>query len=208
MWLTSVILFLYFLVCTAKIDLGFLIDASTTVLRSRSQNYQQVVKFLRGLLRYFKVSKTTTRFGIVAYSSRTSTVISFSRAYTRRQIYKAVLRLKELGGRRQLGKALTYARTHLFRGKPQCGRRRILIVLTAGGSVDQVRGPSMSLLASGVEIFMIGVGRVSNPTLFQVATDRRHAFVIGFQQLYTIAKTLKDNICFSSGKAALWFFFL
>ena len=74
------------------------------------------------------------------------------------------------------------------------------MVLTAGGSVDQVRGSSLSLLSSGVEIFMLGVGRVSNPTLFQVATDRRHVFVTGFQQLYTIAKALKDNICFSSGK--------
>ena len=74
------------------------------------------------------------------------------------------------------------------------------MVLTAGGSVDQERGSSLSLLASGVEIFMIGVGRVSRQTLLQVTTDRRHVFVIGFTQLYTIAKTLKDNICYNPGK--------
>ena len=74
------------------------------------------------------------------------------------------------------------------------------MVLTAGGSVDQVRGSSLSLLASGVEIFMIGVGRVSRQTLLQVTTDRRHVFVIGFTQLYTIAKTLKDNSCYNPGK--------
>ena len=51
-----------------------------------------------------------------------------------------------------------------------------------------------------MEIFMIGVGRVDSPTLLQVTTDRRHVFVIGFTQLYTIVKTIKGSICHSPGE--------
>ena len=55
-------------------------------------------------------------------------------------------------------------------------------------------------MEAGVEIFMVGVGRVDSSTLLQVATDRRHIFVIGFTQLYTIVKTIKGSICHSPGE--------
>jgi len=110
-----------------------------------------------------------------------------------------------LRGRRRLGRALYYARRYLFRAKPQCGRRRILIVLTAGGSIDGVRRPAAALQGAGVEIFMVGVGGVSSRSLLQVTTDRKHIFAVGFTQLLTIIRTLKDRICYSPGKLALLF---
>ena len=75
-----------------------------------------------------------------------------------------------------------------------------MIVLTGGGSVDQVRGPALSLLGGGVEVFVIGVGRVSSQSLIQVTTDRQHVFVVGYSRLYTIVQTLMDKICYESGE--------
>ena len=96
----------------------------------------------------------------------------------------------------------------MFRGKPQCGRRRILICLTAGAFIDQVQRPAVALHLAGVEIFMVGVGRVGSQTLLQVATDSRHVMVVGFTQLYTIVNTLTDRICSHPGKLVVvlfWF---
>ena len=201
-------LIIFFLVCKARIDLGFLVDGTNTVLRSGSSIYQQVIEFLREFVRQFAISRTAARIGIVTYASQSKTLIGFSRLYTRGQVYTAIRQIRELGGKRRLGKALTYAKTSLYRGKPQCGRRRILICLTGGASIDQVQKPAVALMEAGVEIFMIGVGRVDSSTLLQVATDRRHLFVIGFTQLYTIVKTIKDSICHSPGKFSWYETFL
>ncbi|XP_044174222.1 uncharacterized protein LOC122957851 [Acropora millepora] len=192
-------------VCTARIDLGFLIEATGTVMRRGSPNYRQVIIFLRKIVSVFRVSRTGTRIGIVTYTSRPKTLISFSRSYSASQVYYAIRQIRKLGGRSRLGNALTYAKTYLFRGKPQCGRRRILMVLMAGSSVDQVRRPSFTLKAAGVEIFAVNVGSVSGSSLLLVATDKRHVFAVGFRKLYTIAKTLKDRICYSPGKLFLIF---
>ena len=73
-------------------------------------------------------------------------------------------------------------------------------MLTGGGSVDRARGPALSLLGSGVEIFVIGVGRVSSQSLIHVTTDRQHVFVVGYSRLYSIVQTLMDKICYHSGE--------
>lgn len=178
-------------------DLGFLIDATTTVMRSGSRYYRQ---FLREIVKRLIVSKSRTRVAVYTFASRTSRNIGFAGSYSRGQVYSAVNGIRQLSGARYLGKALRDTKTYMFRGKPQCGRRRILIVLTGGGSVDRARGPALSLLGSGVEIFVIGVGRVSSQSLIHVTTDRQHVFVVGYSRLYSIVQTLMDKICCQSGE--------
>ena len=184
-------------VCNARIDLGFVLESTTTAMRNGNRYY---TRFLRKIVQVFTITKHTTRLGIVTYATRTFGNIAFAESYTRRRVYNAISRIRQLGRGRRLGKALTYARTYLFKGKPQCGRRRILIVLTAGGSTDEMRQAREGLQKAAVEIFVIGVGGVSRQTLMQVATDRQHMFKIKFAQLHTIVNTLKDIICYSPGK--------
>ena len=184
-------------VCTARIDLGFLLETSSTAMRNGNRYY---TRFLRKIVQVFTITKDTTRVGIVTYATRTYGNIAFTESYTRRLVYSAISRIRQLDRGRRLGKALTYARTYLFKGKPQCGRRRILVVLTAGGSTDKVRQAKEGLQKAGVEIFVVGVGGVSRRTLMQVATDRQQIFKIQFAQLHTIVNTLKERMCYSPGK--------
>ena len=199
----SVLFFRFSTVCTARVDLGFLVEASSTVVRSGRRNFQRVIRFVRETVRRFTISRRAAHIGVVTYASRTRPVIGFSGSYTRGRVYGAIRRIRALRGRGRLGRALYYVRRYLFRGKPQCGRRRILIVLTAGRSIDRVRRPAVALQGAGVEIFMVGIGRISSRSLVRVTTDRRHVFVVGFTQLYTIVRTLKDRICFSPGMLTL-----
>lgn len=159
---------------------------------------------MRETIRRFTISRRATRIGVVTYASRARPIFDFSRSYTLGRIYSAIRRIRSLRGRRRLGRALYYTKRYLFRGKPQCGRRRILIVLTAGQSIDRVRRPAVALQGAGVECFVVGLGRVSGRSLQRLTTDRHHVFVVGFTQLYTIVRTLKDRICYSPGKGSAY----
>ena len=199
----SFVIFHSFPVCTARVDLGFLIDASS----SGRRNIKRIVQFVRETVRRFTISSRATRIGVVTYASRVSRIIGFSRANTRRGIYNAISRIRVLGRGRRLGKALSYTRRYLFRGKPVCGRRRILIVVTTGRWVGRVKRPAEALKGAGVEIFTIGIGSISRRSLLRVTTDRKHVFVVGYTQLLSIVRTLKDKICYSPGKRNLKYAF-
>ena len=166
-------------------------------------NRKYVEQFLYQLVRRFMISSRATRVGLLTYAKRTYQLIGFTASYTIERIYKAISGIRKISGGRRLGFALSSAKKFLFNRKPQCGRRRILICLTAGASIDQVRRPAVALQGAGVEIFMVGVGRVNRGTLMQVATDRRHLFLVGLKRLYTILGTLRDRICFSPGEITL-----
>ena len=159
---------------------------------------------MRKTAQVFKISRGAARIGLLSYAYNTNRLFGMSGSYTLGQIYNSVNGIRRLNGRRRLGSALNYAKQYLFSGKPQCGRRRVLIVLTFGTSFDQVRRPAVALQAAGVEIFMVGVGRVNSRTLLQVATDRQHIFMVGFARLYTIVTTLRDKICYSPGELSMF----
>ena len=177
-------------------DLGFLIDATSSV----RLYLQQVLQFVRETVRRFTISSSATRIGVETYASRARRIIGLSGAYSRKSIYNAVGRIRILRGGRRLGRGLSYTRLYLFRGKPQCGRRRVLIVLAAGQSLDRVRRPANALKGVGVEIFAIGLGRVSRRSLLKITTDTKHVFAVGVTRLLSIVRTLKDRICYSPGK--------
>ena len=130
----------------------------------------------------------------------------FGRTYARLQIYRVVNRIRLRGrGGRYLGRALAYTGRYLFIGKPRCGRRKVLIVLTTGESRDRIRIPGLRLFASGVEIYAIGIGRVRRRSLLQIATASTHVFNVAARRLVSITRTIKDRICSSPGKYVVLF---
>ena len=199
----SIIIFLVSTVCTARIDLGFLIEGTSTFLRSGSQKHQNVIQFIRETARRFKISQKATRIAIITYAFRPKSIITFTGSHTLERIYGALNGIRAHGGRGRLGSALYYAKQTLFGKKPRCGRRRVLIVVSGGASMDQVRRPAIALQGAGVEIFMVGVGRVDTRILLKVATDSAHVFLVGFTRVNTIIRTLKDRICYSPGRFLL-----
>ena len=168
----------------------------------RSQS-RQVKRFLVEMVRHFTISTRATRIGLMSYASRAIGLLKFTGSYSQRLVNNAIYRIRALRGGRRLGDALNSAKQFLFSKFPQCGRRRVLICLTAGASIDQVRKAAVALQGAGVELFMVGVGRVDRETLLQVATDSAHVFMVGYTRLHTIIKTLKDRICYSPGRFLL-----
>ena len=189
------------LVCRARIDLGFLVDASSSRFSSRV-----ILRYIKETVRRFEISRKGVRIGIVTYTSRPTLVLRFGRTYARVQIYRVVDRIRLRGrGGRFLGRALAYTGRYLFRGKPRCGRRRVLIVLTTGESRDRIKLPALRLFSSGVEIYGIGIGRVRRRSLLLIAAAPTHVFNVGWRRLVSITRTIKDRICSSPGKYVILF---
>ena len=187
-------------VCTARIDLGFLIDGSKRVQRSQ---LQRITKYVKEVLRRFAVSSGKTRVGIVVFSSKSRVILTFKQTVGQRILSRTIDRIRKGRGVRRIGRALYVAGRKLYRGKPVCGTRRVLIVITTGVSVDSVRRPVKRLQASGVELYVVGVGRVSRRYLLQIGTDTKHVLLAGFRSLLTITRTIKEKICNSPGMSLL-----
>lgn len=76
----------------------------------------------------------------------------------------------------------------------------MLILVTTGVSRDNVVRPARILHAAGVEVYTVGLRRVSVRYLRKIATDRFHVFSTNVRSLLTIVRTLKDKMCHSPGK--------
>ena len=191
-------------VCRARIDLGFLVDGSRLV---STATFVRITEYVKETVRRFDVQRTQTRIGLVLFAERPRLVLPFSRSYSRAQVYKEIARLRQLSGtRRNTGQALLYAKQSLFSGKPRCGRRRVLVLVTTGTSRDDVVIPARNLHALGVEVYSVGVGRVGINYLRKVTIDRYHVFVVTARRLVTIVRTVKDKMCYSPGKMLIFFF--
>lgn len=187
----------FLLVCRAKIDLGFLIDGSRQIGRA---TFARIIEYLKETVRRFDVQRTQTRIGLVLFASRQRLVFGFRRSYSRAQVYREIGKLSLLRGRRRrTAQALLYTKKFLFYDKPKCGRRRVLILVTTGTSRDNVIRPARILHAVGVEVFTLGVGRVSFNFLKKIATDRYHVLTTDVRRLVTLVRIIKDRMCYSPG---------
>ena len=174
-------------------------DASRSRYSSRT-----ILQFIKETVRRFEVSVSKTRIGIVQYNSRVRLILGFGKAYNPVRISRLIdqIRLNGRGGR-YLGRALTYTKRYLFRSRPRCGRRRVLIVLTTGESRDAVKRPAGRLFTSGIEIYAVGIGTVRRRSLQQIATVCKQVFRVHTGQLMSLSRIIKDKICSSTGKCVL-----
>lgn len=153
------------------------------------------------MVRRFDVQRSQTRVALTLFASSQRLVFRFGKSYSRAQVYRELKKLSLLRGRRRnTARALMYVKRHMFRGKPTCGRRRVLVLVTARETRDNVVRPARILHAAGIEVYTVGLGRVSVRYLRKIATDRFHAFVKNARSLLTIVRTIKDRMCHSPSK--------
>ena len=181
----------YALVCSARIDLAFLIDGSGSV---GATNFRRCISFVRNIIRGFRISPRYTRVAAAVYSSAPRRLFSFTRFSNTYQVSRALASIRYPRGGTRTGKALWDVRNFLFRGRTK--KKRVLAVITDGRSQDHVLKAAGALKRANVEIFAIGVGRGYSITqLNQIATDRSHVFTVDFRNLNSIINGIKKKTC-------------
>ncbi|XP_068680124.1 uncharacterized protein [Montipora foliosa] len=189
-------------VCTATVDLGFLIDGSGSIEQAGAGNFKKELNFVKQIVNGFKVSKKDTHVGVIIFSSNARVVSGFDEHYDKRSVLAAIESIPYPGAGTKIGKALDLASTQLYGKSVRSGIPNMLIVLTDGQSMDQVTGPAQRLRDSGVTIFAVGIGGGYNlAELKAMATDpdSQHVYRASFNNLNAIVQLIKNRACLGSG---------
>lgn len=179
-----------------KADLVFLLDQSGSI---ESNNYTTMKNFVVDLIKSFKVSKELVRVGLAQFSSSFQHQFYLNQFFSEEAVSKQVVDLWQAGGGTNIGLALRSIREYFEASR---GSRRLegisqnLVLITDGDSDDEVEEAALLLRKLGVEVFSIGIGKIHDLELLQIAGRPERVFTVNnFGSLGSIKKKVVDTIC-------------
>nr|XP_023679600.1 collagen alpha-3(VI) chain isoform X4 [Paramormyrops kingsleyae] len=179
-----------------KKDVVFVIDGSNDV----NQDFRFLQEFMRRTVENLNVGENRIRIGVVQYSDTPNADLYLNSHTTKEGVLNAIKRLKHKGGRqRNLGRALDFVNREVL-GRARGGRRdervpQYLIVISAGGSTDDLRAQATTLKQSGVVPFSIGTKGVDIHELQRISYVPQFAYSVpNFPELYTIQQSLITSL--------------
>ena len=187
-------------VYTTIYNIGFVVYTGESIDRYQKGNFAKLIAFVKGLSKIFNVSSIVTNFGIITYSGDAEIRYRFEDISSQMDLESALDSIKVNGTGRNIGKALHLARTNLFN---QSGPRRnvdvknIIVVVTDGGSDDNIAVPASALKEDNVTMFSVGIERYNLTQLNEMASDpdSGHVFTIdSYGGLGPTMAILKDAI--------------
>ena len=132
-----------------------MLDASSSL--GGEANFQLCLTFIKAVYGSFSISSTGYRIGMVLFGASASVSFDFSKYSSASEIDAAIGGMKMLGGSCAAGQGLSTCQTQLFAQSRQ-NTAKVLLVMIAGKSTDDVSGVAGSLKSSGVQIFCLGMG--------------------------------------------------
>ena len=99
--------------CQASIELGFILDGSSSMGAS---NFGKMLTFVKDILDHFVISSYNTRVSVITYASSTAMEISFAQTFsTKQDLHSAIDAITYPGGDTNTGAALHKAYNEMFR---------------------------------------------------------------------------------------------
>jgi len=168
--------------CESEMDIGIILDASTSVTR---RNWDNTLKFVNKLSKIFTIGPKHVKFGVIRFSWFPSMQFSFSdnKYWSSKSFEDKVSTIRYTYGGTRTDRALEMAEKQLMCSK--CGTRKeahkALLVITDG--VPSLRSEPMDkmtrqLKKDGVTIVAVGVGKLDYKILQQIATDDNHVITL------------------------------
>ena len=137
-------------------ELGFLLDVDSNNVRP--DQFQNVLNSVKSTYATFVIRKDKTRVGIVTYSGRPTISVLLDQYTSKQSLDTSVGQLLMSPGPSVLGQGLTAVKKELFEGKTRPETPKVLVVVTAGKSIDDVIKPSAELKRLNTTVFCVGVG--------------------------------------------------
>eukprot|EP00058_Branchiostoma_floridae_P002594 XP_002588082.1 hypothetical protein BRAFLDRAFT_83083 [Branchiostoma floridae] len=158
-------------------------------------NFAKVKQFAVNVVNTFDISPTATRVGVVQYSDRNSLVFNLGNKVNKPSTVSAINGISYQSGGTNTGAALKYVRQ--YAAWREGNVPKVIIVLTDGKSSDSVSGPSRDLVAAGVEVYAIGVGKFDHGQLLQIANNKQNNVIElnNFNALATKIDMISTNVC-------------
>ena len=132
-----------------------MLDASSSI--GGEANFKLCLQFIKSVYSSFTISSTAYRIGLVLFGASASVSFDFGKYSSASEIDSAITSIKLIGGACAARQGLSTCQSQLFAQSRQ-EASRILLVMMAGTSTDDVSSMSGSLKTSGVKIFCLGMG--------------------------------------------------
>nr|XP_032832263.1 uncharacterized protein LOC116955350 [Petromyzon marinus] len=147
-------------------DIVFYLDSSATL---GAAGFVSLKAFLVQVLSYLQVGRYTVRVAVVQVGGAPVAAFQFNSHSERSALVAAVSQLKAVGGARNVGAALSLGYTTYFSQASDAGLQpaQVGILLTGGASADNAAKAAAQLQASGVRLFVVGVGSGVDQALIQ-----------------------------------------
>lgn len=131
--------------CYNSVNLGFLIDGSSSV---GDGNFRLVLDLLLSISRNFDISDIGSRIGAIQFTYDQRMEFNFNDHTTKENALRALQNIPYMSGGTATGDAIGFAMRSLF--KPRTGpNKNFLIIITDGQSYDDVKGPAMAAQREG-----------------------------------------------------------
>ncbi|XP_054898471.1 collagen alpha-1(XIV) chain-like [Poeciliopsis prolifica] len=186
----------------ASADIAMLVDGSGSISRD---DFGRMKSFISEMVQNFPVGPNKVQIGLTQYSRDQKAEWHLNSHNKKQSLLQAINQIKQIHGSTMTGKALQYIDNHSF--TPEVGTRpdskKIVVLITDGESVDDVEIPATNLKDSGIEVFVIGVGRafhaqraVHELRTIASADVNSHLYLIwDFQSLHDAAINISTSIC-------------
>lgn len=186
---------LFYLDCQEPTDIGFLVDASSSV---NSSDFKKAKTFVINFTKQFNISNRAVQISAFAFDDKVQGGFYFKNFSTEQDISTAIQNTVYTSGGTNFDIPLTFAREQMF--LPQNGARdkikKILIFIT-DGDATVTDEPGQLLRDMDVTVYTIGVGtNVNNNNLDKIATSVKHQYIaLSFSLINNIKQNLTSQAC-------------
>ena len=189
---------LHCIVCNQRADIGFAVDASSSV---RINGFRQSKEFIKFVLKRFRISVDGIHIGLLRFSSRSSIIFGFDQYYTHAEINTAIDNMTYSKGRTRTDRALRLARHRLFAesGGSRPNIPKLLVLMTDGISKlpKATALEADALKRQGVHVVVVGIGfRLYEKELRAIASSPKDIITAAsFATLKRIVVDTKEKVC-------------
>ncbi|XP_056376652.1 collagen alpha-6(VI) chain-like isoform X2 [Hyla sarda] len=178
-------------------DITFLIDGSGSIV---VPDFIKMKKFMVSVIEDFDIGPNKVHVGVAQYSDTFRTEFQLKTFLDKETLKKKVNDIVKLNGNTYIGNALRLTDSALLspaaNSRISEGVQQILLVITDGISSDSVAQPAEALRSKGVYTYAVGVGKVSETQLLQIAGSSSSRFSVdNFDELKNIKKRIVRDIC-------------
>jgi hypothetical protein len=161
-------------------------------------NFKRCLNFAKTVIKRFKVSKQGTHVGMVIFTTRPKVQFTLKEYYKLAEIESAIDIIAFPGGATFTGEGLKTVKKDVFgvTGRPDVPH--MLIILTDGQSMDDIKTPSTALKDDGTIIYCLGIGSDYNMQQLNTMASSPplgHIFVADFDKLDTVVQSIEEKAC-------------
>ncbi|XP_064192308.1 cochlin [Anguilla rostrata] len=181
--------------CYNSVNLGFLIDGSSSV---GDGNFRLVLEFMVGITEAFEISDLGARVGAVQFTYDQKLEMDFNDYTDKEPALEALRSIRYMSGGTATGDAISYTLANLFQPHEASSSRDFLIIITDGQSYDDVGGPAQTVKSEGITVYSVGVAWAPQDDLRAMASEPKEShtfFTRDFSGLEQFQQTIVKGIC-------------